>query len=44
MVLNIEPISNILPFAINRQRFVVYDVINKKRNELFGKLVTTVIV
>ena len=44
MVFNIQPIANILTLAINRQRFTVKDIVDKERNELFRKLVRTVII
>ncbi len=39
-----EPVSHILTFSVNRQRFPVFDVVDTERNQLFGKLESTVVV
>ena len=44
MVFHEEPVANILALAINRQRLLVADVVDKERNQLFGELVRTVVV
>ena len=41
---NVDPIADIFAFAVNRDRLVLDQVGNEQRNDLFGKLVGTVIV
>ena len=44
MVFHVEPVADILAFAIDRKRFAVADIVDEERNELFGELVRTVVV
>ena len=44
MVFHVEPVANILAFAIDRERLAVADIVDEERNELFGELVRTVVV
>ncbi len=39
-----EPVANVLALAVNRERFLVADVVDEERNQLFGELVRTVVV
>ena len=44
MVLNIQPVANILTFAINRQRLAMADIVDKQRNQLLWELIWTIVV
>ena len=44
MVFHVEPVADVLAFAIDRERFAVADIVDEERNELFGELVRTVVV
>ena len=44
MVFHEEPVAHVLALAIDRKRLLVADVVDKKRDELFGELVRTVVV
>ena len=44
MVFHVEPVADILAFAIDRERFAMADIVDEERNELFGELVRTVVV
>ena len=44
VVLDVEPVADILAPAVDRQRFVVADVVYKQRYEFFGELVRPVVV
>jgi len=44
MILYIEPVAHILSLTIDRQRFIVADVMDKKRDQLLGELKGSVIV
>ena len=35
---NPEPVTNILTLSVHRKRLIVHDIVDKKRNQLFGKL------
>ena len=44
VVFHEEPVAHVLALAIDRKRLLVADVVDKKRDELFGELVRTVVV
>jgi hypothetical protein len=44
MIFHIQPVANILSLSVHRERLVVADVVNKKRNQFLRKLVGTVII
>ncbi len=44
MVFHKEPVAHVLALAINRKRFLVADVVDEQRNQLFGELVRTVVI
>ena len=44
MVFHEEPIADVLALAVNRERLLVADIVDEKRNQLFGELVRTVVV
>ena len=44
MVFHEEPVAHILALAVNRKRFLVADIVDEQRNQLFGELVRTVVV
>ena len=44
VVFHIEPVADILPFAVHRKRFSVTDVIDEQWYELFRELVGAVVV
>ena len=44
MVFYEEPVAHILALAVNRERLLVADVVDEKRNQFFGELVRTVVV
>ncbi len=44
MVFYIEPIANILSLTIDRQGFVVADIVDKQGDQLLGELKGSVIV
>ncbi len=44
VILDVEPVSHILAPAVHRQRASVADIVDEQRNQLFRKLVGTVIV
>ena len=44
MIFNEEPVADVLTFSINRNWFVVANVVDGKRNQFFRKLVRAVIV
>ena len=44
VVFHEEPVAHVLALAVNRERFLVTDVVDEKRNQLFGELVRTVVV
>ena len=44
MVFDKEPVANVFALAVNRQRLLVADIVDEKRNQLFGELVRTVVV
>ena len=44
MVLDEEPVADVLSLAVDRQRFAVADVVDEQRDELLGELVGTVVV
>ena len=44
MVFHEEPVAHVLALAINRERLLVADVVDEKRDELFGELVRAVVV
>ena len=44
MVFHEEPVAHVFALAVNRERLLVTDVVDEKRDELFGELVRTVVV
>ena len=44
MVFNIEPVTDIKTFTINRKWLVILCVCNHKRNEFFRKMIWTIVV
>src|SRR5690554_2657016 len=44
MVFHIKPVTDVFPLPIDRQRLVVFDIIDTKRVQLLGKLVGPVVV
>ena len=44
MVFHEEPVAHVFALAVNRERFLVADVIDKERNQFFGELVGPVVV
>jgi len=44
MVFHEEPVAHVLALAVNRERLLVTDVVDEKRDELFGELVRTIVV
>ncbi len=44
VVLDVEPVADVRPGSINRQRFLVDGVENDQRDQLFGKVIRPVIV
>ena len=44
MVLDIEPVTDILALAIDRQRLAMADVVDKQRNQLLRELVGTIVI
>ena len=44
MILNEEPVTNVLSLTIYRKRLTIADIIDKERYELFRELVRAVIV
>ena len=44
MIVDIEPVAHLLAIAIDRQRPVLEGIGDHQRNQLFGKLIRTVIV
>ena len=44
VILDIEPVTDILPFSIDRKRTTLPDVVDEQRNQFFRELVRTVIV
>ena len=44
MIFYIQPVTNLLTIAINRQRFAAKRIDDHQGDELFGKLIRTVIV
>ena len=39
-----QPVSDIFSFSVNRNRFVVFDIVNGKRNQLLRELIRAIIV
>ena len=44
VVLHIQPVANVFPLTIHRQRFPVTDVVDEQRNQLLRELVRAVVV
>ena len=44
MVFNKKPVADIFSLSVNRNRFVVFDIIDGKRDQFFRELVWPVIV
>ena len=44
MVLNKEPVTNILTLTINRQRLAIADIVDEQRNQLLWELIRTIVV
>jgi len=44
VVFHEEPVAHVLALAVNREGLLVTDVVDEKRNQLFGELVRTVVV
>ena len=44
VVLNKEPIADVLPLAVDRQRFVLTYIVDTHRNELLWVLMTAIVV
>ena len=44
MVFHEEPVANIFTFAVDRQRLLVANIVDEKRNKFFWELVRTVVV
>ena len=44
MIVNVQPVTNIAAVAVNRQRFAAHTVQDQYGDQLFGKLVRSVIV
>ena len=44
MILNVEPVTDLVSFAVNRQRFAFKGIEDDKRDELFWEMVWPVIV
>ena len=44
MVFHIEPVTHILSLAIDRQRLAMTDIVDEKRNQLFGELIWAIVV
>ena len=44
VVFHEEPVAHVLALAVNRQRLLVADIVDEKRDELFGELIRTVVV
>ena len=44
MVLNEQPVANILTLAIDGKRLTMTDVVDEQRNQFLGELIGTVVV
>ena len=44
MILNEEPVANVLTLAIPRQRLVLPYIVDEERHQLLGELIRTVVV
>ena len=44
MILNVEPVSYVLALSVNGKRLIVKRVRDHKRNELFRKMVRSVVI
>jgi hypothetical protein len=44
MIFHIEPVAHILSLAIDRQGFVVADIVDKQGDQLLGELIGSVVV
>ena len=44
MVVHIQPVANLHPVAVHRQRYSFHAVVNHERNELFRKLVRAIVI
>src|SRR5206468_2616517 len=44
MILDVEPVSNVFACAVDRQTFAVKGIEDRQGNQLFGKMVGTIVV
>ena len=44
MIFDKQPIPDIFSFSIHRERLIMTNIINKQRNQFFGKLIRTVVI
>ena len=44
MILDIQPVADILTLSVNRQRLTMADIVDKQRNQLLRKLIRAIII
>ncbi len=44
MILNVEPVADLIAFAINRQRFAIKGVKDHQRDQLLGEVIRAVVI